>query len=196
MPIVAPSVAQLSDFSGRPLNSYGPYADQALLQAAVMFMLVTELQDMPTDPFEAQIAQFGILHYADTLVLEQPYQQVLHNPFQSETMGSTSYSKPVAYARGNAATNALKGEQTGITWFDFAIQKLAKRTEFGGVFGESTDIKWSEEVFVKKDHMTGELSIVGPAEKDKDFGAFGPGSFNVNSESWPAQANPPGIMRG
>jgi hypothetical protein len=175
------SVAQLAEFSGRGLQDYTPYADQALLQATVIFMMVTQLTDMPIDPFEAQIATFGILAYADSIVLEQPYQQVVHNPFQSQTIGSTSYSKPVAYARGNAATNALKGEATGITWFDLAIQKLALRTEFGGVYGESIPMKMDSDVFIKCDQFTGEVHIVGPADRDRENMLFSLLEWNSDS---------------
>lgn len=181
------SVAQLAEFSGRGLQEYTPYADQALLQATVIFMLVTQLNDIPEDAFEAQIATFGILAYADSIVLEQPYQQVVHNPFQSQTIGSTSYSKPVSYSRGNAATNALKGEATGITWFDLAVQKLALRTEFGGVYGESIPMKMDSDVFVKQDHFTGEVHIVGPADRDKENTLYG--IMDWNSDSFGGEGN-------
>lgn len=187
------SVEQLADFSGRDINEYPPYANQALLQAVVIFMMVTEVQDWPTDPLEQQIATLGILHYADVLVLEQPYQVAVHNPFQSQTIGSTSYSKPVAYMRGNAQANALKGELTGITWFDLAIQKLAKRTEFGGVYGGGLEIEMGRsegDLMVQHNHETGRVHLVGPAERNRDMGIFG---FDMNAENWPAEENPSGF---
>lgn len=184
------TVEQLSDFSGRPIDSYPPYANQALLQAVVIFMMVTELQTWPIDPLEQQIATFGILHYADVLVMEQPYQVTVHNPFQSQTIGSTSYSKPVSYIRGNAQANALRGEVTGITWFDLAIQKLALRTEFGGVYGDAMEMEMGKsegDVWVRHDHKTGTVKLVGPAERERELGIFG---FDMNGENWPAMENP------
>lgn len=185
------TVAQLAQFSGRPLQSYTPYADQALIQAVVIFMLVTQVETWPTDELSQNIATLGILQYADVLVLEQPFQQVLHNPFQSQTIGSTSYSKPVAYMRGNAQANALKGESTGIPFFDYAVQKLALRTEFGGIYGMSLDMEMGHgdgDVWVRHDHRTNTLKLVGPAERERELGIFAGG--DMNAENWPAQENP------
>lgn len=185
------TVADLAVFSGRPLQSYTPYADQALIQAIVIFMLVTQVDAWPTDPLSQQIATLGILQYADVLVLEQPFQQVTHNPFQSQTIGSTSYSKPTMYMRGNAAANALKGETTGIPFFDYAVQKLALRTEFGGIYGVSIELEMGHgdgDVFVRHDHESGTIKLVGPAERDRELGIFAGG--DMNAENWPAMENP------
>lgn len=173
------TVSQLADFSGRQLIDYTPYADQALMQATVVLMLVTELRDWPIDPFSQNVAQLGILHYAEVLTLEQPYQEAAHSPFQTQTVGSTSFSKPVAYMRGNAQANALRGEQTGITWFDYAVQLLAQRTQFGGVFGNALKMRMDEGM-VRHNHETGEIEIVGPEDRDTSIDIFG---FNVNSDS-------------
>jgi hypothetical protein len=185
------TVAQLSQFSGRALQSYTPYADQALIQAVVIFMLVTQVTTWPTDELSAQIATLGILQYADVLVLEQPYQQVIHNPFQSQTIGSTSYSKPTAYMRGNAAANALKGEATGIPFFDYAVQKLALRTEFGGIYGFSLDMEMGRgqgDVWIRHNRETNRIELVGPAERDRELGIFAGG--DMSAENWPASENP------
>lgn len=184
MAIPVPSVADLASFSGRSLSSYpSPYSDQALVQSVVFFSVMTELTDMPTDPTEAQLATFGILAYADALVLEQPYQSVTHNPFQSETVGSTSYSKPVMYLRGNLSTYALKGEQTGITWFDLAVAQLAKRTQRGGVFGGYEAIDFAPELKVCWDDNLGTWKVLGPNEQDDLQQVW----FDWNTENWPAQ---------
>jgi hypothetical protein len=185
------TISDLATFSGRPLQSYTPYADQALLQAVIVFMLVTQVSTWPTDPLSQQIATLGILQYADVLVLEQPYQQVIHNPFQSQTIGSTSYSKPTQYMRGNAAANALKGEVTGIPFFDYAVQKLALRTEFGGVYGMALEMVMGHgdgDVWVRHNHETNCVELVGPAERQRELGIFAGG--DMNAENWPAQENP------
>lgn len=185
------TVSQLAQFSGRPLQSYPAYADQALIQAVVVFMMVTQVYTWPTDYLNQQIATLGILQYADVLVLEQPFQQVAHNPFQSQTIGSTSYSKPTQYMRGNAAANALKGESTGIPFFDFAIQKLALRTEFGGIYGFALEMEMGHgdgDVWVRHNHETGCIELVGPAERQRELGIFAGG--DMNAENWPAQENP------
>ena len=139
------AVSQLAQYSGRDLDEYPPYADWALVEASLVFMLLTHLRDWPTDSFDQQLAQTGILAYADVLVLTQPYQDAKNNPFQSMNAGSVSWSKPVAYIRGNAQSNALRGEQTGITMFDYAVQYLALRDEMGGVYTGSVHVSWEDD---------------------------------------------------
>jgi hypothetical protein len=180
------TVSDLVAFSGREFEDYTTYADQALLEATVFLMLITQLTDWPTDPLEQKVAKLGILHWAESLCLEQPYREAQRNPFQSMNAGSVSWSKPIAYIRGNAQANALKGEITGIQWFDLAVQKLAKRTEFGGVYSNSIDIDWMEEVFVRCDHNTGAVELVGPGDMDRDTFLGWP---DWSSDSWPADVN-------
>lgn len=137
-----PTINDLSTFSGRPVASFSnvSYANESLIQAVLFFQIVTELIQPPdpiADPLENQLATNGILDFALTTYLEQPYQGIKANPFQSQTIGSTSYSKPVLYMRGTAQANALRGEATGIMWFDLAVQQLAQRTQRGGVFGDA-----------------------------------------------------------
>jgi hypothetical protein len=183
------TVEQLSQFSGRPLQAYSPYANQALAQAILIFMIVTELRAWPTDQYDQMLATNGILAYADTLVLAQPYSEAVASPFQSMSSGSVSWSKPITQIRGAEQALALQGEATGIKFFDLAVQKLAKRTERGGVFSNSIGMKWEDEVFARIDHETGEVQIVGPAQMDSDTFL---GWSDWNSDSWPGMENPPG----
>ncbi len=180
------TVSDLVGFSGRDFEDYTTYADEALLEATVFLMLVTQLTDWPTDDLEQKVARLGILHWAESLCLEQPYREAQRNPFQSMNAGSVSWSKPISYIRGNAQANALKGELTGIQWFDLAVQKLAKRTEFGGVYSHSIDVRWDETVFVRHDRDACEVSLVGPAEMDKDTFLGWP---DWSGDSWPADVN-------
>ena len=137
MSMPVPTAAQLAQFSGVPLEQYDSFADQALIQSVMFFQVITELTEMPTDPVENMLAYYGILSYADALYLDRAYREIKISPMQSEKLGSYSYSKPSTIFRGTAATNALKGEQTGIVWFDLAVQQLALRTQRGGVFSFS-----------------------------------------------------------
>jgi hypothetical protein len=172
------TVAQLAQFSGRDLEDYPPYADFALVEATVVFMLLTELMDWPVDPFQQQLAQMGILAFADVLVLQQPYKDAEFSPFQSQNAGSVSWSKPVSYIRGNAQSNALKGESTGIVMFDYAVRFLALRTQMGGVFSSALTMKWDDDsVWIDHDHFTDEHKLTGPAEHNRD-GLLGFGTIS------------------
>lgn len=190
MSIPVPSVEDLATFSGRPLVFFNPYAVQALTQATLYMSLATELTDLPTDPTQAQLMINGILDFALVTYLEQPYQAIKTNPFQSQTVGGVSYSKPVLYMRGTAQANALKGEETGITWFDMAIGFLAQRTQRGGVYGDALHVfdGCTPDNLYFRILEDGTTQLLGPADLDQgdqiffDWNFDGMG-FNGNMET-------------
>lgn len=111
------SAQDVSDFSGRPVAAYPQtYTATALKQARTLFKLGTCLKQFPDEEFEAELATNAILSMAEQLILSQKYQAALANPFQSESIGSYSYSK----ITGVVAT----GVPTGLFWFDSAVQRL------------------------------------------------------------------------
>ncbi len=114
--LVPPTVAELAAFSGRESNTFGQFASEALAQATLLFYLATQLETYPTDSNLNQLARYGILDMADKIYLSQPYQEASASPFQSETIGSYSYSKSVSAVK--------KGDATGVMWFDMAVDKL------------------------------------------------------------------------
>lgn len=122
------SAQDLSDYSGRPVASYQPSAwiPQAVAQATLLFKIATCLNQFPDDPTEAQLAGYAIKAMADHAVLNQPNAQAMASPFQSETLGSYSYSK--------MASSASKGEKTGVMWFDIAVDQLGQCDKNDGVF--------------------------------------------------------------
>jgi len=108
----------LADFTGRDAATFDAYATQAIKQAILLFVLGTELRELPEDEIDREVAVNGILSMADAIYLVRPYAEVLFNPFNSESIGSYSYSK--------ASQAVAGGLPTGITWFDLAIGRLAK----------------------------------------------------------------------
>ena len=106
----------LAAYSGRDVASYSSYATQAVTQATLLFKLATCLKEFPEDEMSQQIASFAILAMADAIVLVQPYQEVLSNPFTSESIGSYSYSK--------MASKVSSGLPTGVSWFDTAVFQI------------------------------------------------------------------------
>jgi hypothetical protein len=112
------TATDLANFSGRDVATYTGYATtSALPQSILLFKIGTCLADLPEDPIKQELARMAILAMADAIVLSQPYQTVLANPFNSETIGSYSYSKVAS------AVNA--GLPTGIAWFDMALRELS-----------------------------------------------------------------------
>jgi hypothetical protein len=116
MALASPTVADLATFTGRESNTFGDFASEALAQATLLLYLSTDLTGYPEDPDLAMLAKYGILDMADKIYLSQPYKTATISPFQSETIGSYSYSK---------MTQAVKkGDATGVAWFDLAVSKL------------------------------------------------------------------------
>lgn len=110
----------LADFTGRPLASFpSPYVEaSAIPQALLLFKLGTCLaspDDLTDD--QKQLVDFAVLSMADAIHLVAPYQTAIASPFNSETIGSYSYSK--------VAKAVQKGDDTGIAWFDMAIDQLS-----------------------------------------------------------------------
>lgn len=130
-----PQISDLADFSGRPVNSYSQFATSALIQATVMFATVTEIID-PTQlsADDQKLALLGVCAMADFIYLRQPYQQVIANPMQNETIGSYNYSKPMAEMARNAQAMEVQSEALGVPLYDLAVRMLAARTRAGGVF--------------------------------------------------------------
>ena len=119
----------IADFTGRPLVSF-PEAfvtDSAIPQALLLFKIGTCLaapDDLTED--QQQMVDFAILAMADAIHLAQPYQTALASPFNSESIGSYSYSKTAKAIR--------QGNETGVDWFDIAIDQLSVCDELGGSF--------------------------------------------------------------
>lgn len=151
-----PTVEELADFSGRPADSYGDFAASALRQATLLFAMLTRLTALPTDPDQAQLALFAILQMADRLYLEQPAAEVKASPFQSETIGSYSYSKSAQLA----ISTAESGKPTGLYWWDLALLLLTlpgqSKVAYGSIHTFDSDIV--------VDSDTGQRYLIGPAD--------------------------------
>lgn len=130
MSITPPTVAELATFTGRPSNTFGDFASEALSQATLLLVLATGLDNYPESTNEAALAKNGILDMADSIYLSQPYKEATSSPFQSESIGSYSYSK--------LTKSVKKGDATGVTWFDMAVSKL--RTAGAGIVNSGSII--------------------------------------------------------
>lgn len=115
-----PTVTEMAEFTGRPESSFTSFANVALTQATLMFQTLTKLTAYPDDPDLTQLAHYAIVEMADRILLEQPYSVVKSSPFQTETIGSYSYSKTTPTSK-----SALQGSRTGLFWWDIAIDELS-----------------------------------------------------------------------
>lgn len=184
-----PTPAELSEYTGRPVASYTSYVNSALLQATMMFTILTELGAGDYSGMSAdfqQLANMGIMAMADWLYLRFPYQQVIASPLQNETIGSYSYSKPIQEMARNAQAIEVTSEQTGVPMFDLAFRRLAKRQQMSGVaFGQITGFERtnrSDLARVVWDPCEKRMVLIGPGDVDKLDQQF----FDINAEMFPA----------
>jgi hypothetical protein len=113
----APSVIEMAQFKGKTSEFYSVFAEQALIQAALLLSIRTGLTDFPENESEATLAKYAIMDLANQIYLESPYDEILAKPFSSESIGSYSYSKSAQAAR--------RGDETGSMWFDLAVSQLS-----------------------------------------------------------------------
>lgn len=119
-------VTELSTFSGRPAASYpASYPDQAIRMATLIFKIASGLVEFPEPGTNAyDLATMAILALADEFILEQPFQEAKSSPFNSESIGSYSYSKMAGRGAVRAASSISADGKTGNIWFDLAIEQL------------------------------------------------------------------------
>jgi hypothetical protein len=183
-----PTPQELAEYTGRPLTSYTPYVNSALLQATMMFTILSELgaDDYGgMQPDFQQLANMGIMAMADYLYLRWPYAQALASPLASETIGSYSYSKPLQEFARNAQAIEVNAEKTGVDMFDLAVRRLAKRQAMTGVFfGQITGFEHTGRDDLAKVHWDPDecrMVLVGPADHDKIDMQF----FSISAEMFP-----------
>lgn len=118
----------LANLTGRPIVSF-PQAfveTSAIPQATLLFKMGTclaALDDLTDD--QKLMVDFAIVFMADAIHLTAPYQATKYSPFNSESIGSYSYSK--------AASAVSLGKVTGVDWFDRAIQELSVCDAMDGI---------------------------------------------------------------
>ena len=151
------SVVDLSNFTGRPEAGYPvPYTDSALMQAVLLFRLATGLQDWPDEPDKQQLATYAILQMADGFILAQPHQEVMAQPFQSETIGSYSYTRQLKQLQA--------GLPTGVFWFDLAVQRLGISDDVASVTSGSLELFERDMLVVTYD---GHTRVLGPGDLNR-----------------------------
>jgi hypothetical protein len=166
MSLAPPTVAELATFSGRDSNSYSDFAVEALTQATLLLYLATSLSEYPSDPDLAKLAKYGILDMADKIYFSQPYREALASPYQSESIGSYSYSKSLAAVK--------KGDATGVMWFDLAVNKLKADGSGIGASGSIQGFEWDGIEI----NGSGRAKIIGATGK---YDIDGPGAWELDS---------------
>lgn len=146
----APTAAELEAFTGR--DTYGPFVDQALAQATLLFSLLTERDSYPDDVKGATLARNAIMEMADRLYLAQPHAEIYASPFQSETIGSYSYAKALQQAKNN--------EPTGLFWWDLALDELTLKDR-SIVASSAITVFENDDMYVSDE---GRQAVINPAQ--------------------------------
>jgi hypothetical protein len=167
--LTPPTVAELATFTGRAISTFSSFAVEALSQATLLMYLATELASYPTDPELSKLTKYGIMDMADKIYLSQPYQEASASPYQSETIGSYSYSKAVAAVK--------KGNDTGVMWFDLAISKVST----GSAIGSTGSIQGMEFDGLGVSVATGRPKIVGGSGRAVDLDSSGAWAWSIDT---------------
>jgi len=173
------SKQDLADFVGVPVQTLQSRVETALVQSSLLFTIVTEVSEVPDEEDKANLIKFAILEMAYDIYLKQPFVDVKAKPYQSETIGSYSYSI------GSHAYKAMQGDKTGLMWWDLAISKIGQAVVISSgsiaVFDRDHNI-WSD--------SAGNLVLVGPAEVTNyglsynDLNQGYPGDRPINPDGW------------
>lgn len=155
--LTAPTIVEHADFTGRAENSFSaPRITAALSQSALLFTLRSELSAYPDDADQAALARNAIMEMADKIYWDMAFAEARAKPFNSETIGSYSYSK------GSAAARAQSGLKTGLLWWDLAIELLAgdeSSVEHGSIQTIQPDLYRATD--------TGDTYLLGPGDLDE-----------------------------
>ena len=157
----------LSEFTGRTINSFPEtyVTKSAIPQALLLFKIATAIVDpalLSTE--DQQMVDFAVLSMADAIHLSAPYQAAQASPFNSESIGSYSYSK--------TATAIKKGLETGVMWFDTAVALLSQKDALDGSFmGGGIEVFERDGLMTSSDYL-GNVAFMSPADVrlSREFG--------------------------
>ena len=116
MALVPPNMFEYDIFVHGELPDDEDWAVLALQQATDLFWLATGLAEYPSDPQYSRIAKNAIMEMAQWLLVQDENKTEIFSPYNSERIGSYSYSK-----LGRAENAIHKNEPLGLFWWDKAI---------------------------------------------------------------------------
>jgi len=144
----------IAAFTGRPAASFPEtfIASSAIPQAMLLFKIGTCIFDP-----ELLTVDFAIISMADAIHLSAPYQAAKASPFNSESIGSYSYSK--------VAQAAQKGLETGIMWFDMAVGQLSVCDRASGDFQRGGIEMFEHDGTFIAGHLSGNVEYLSPVDR-------------------------------
>lgn len=167
------TLTHLVNFTGRTSSAFQQsYVEtSAIPQAVLLFKLATCITDpdaLTAD--ERLLVDYAILAMADALQLEAKNRLAASTPFNSESLGSYSYSK--------TAQAIQRGDETGIMWFDQAVSSIGQCDSSDGDFQRGgIEVSESDGVFTSG-YLSGNVRLVPTAEQDAGSYGFDPNSIS------------------
>lgn len=108
---------EAAEFLGRPVASLPPNFEIKTKLATLLLKLATCRTEFPDDALSNELVKAAVIYMAQDMSLRERFEKEAASPFQSETIGSYSYSKML----GRVQTM----ESTEVLWFDTAVDNLS-----------------------------------------------------------------------
>jgi hypothetical protein len=173
VPVEVPTLEEYAAYLSVDPATLGAKDTQALTQSAFLLGFLTGCGEKPSaDPCKT-LFENGIFNMAQYMAATQQYVAVVASPFQSETIGSYSYSKGFR----NALLQGLAGgprSQTGVFWFDLAVSECGCGEEISLVSSDAITVFEHENV---RTDSEGRRWVLGPADAGGAAGWLGGSGF-------------------
>lgn len=150
--------AVVLEFAG--VTSLESYIDTAIEQATILletFTCRSEFPEVGTLDYDLMVNAIADMSLA--LYYSHFFKETKYNPYQSETIGSYSYSK--------VSSLLNQGLPTNVGWFDQAIQKLnicGDEVNAVGVYSDAVTVFENDGLYVTP---SGRKTRPGPADFDR-----------------------------
>jgi hypothetical protein len=132
MSLTLPSTSDLYAFWGDEADPVDTdSATLAIQQAGGLLMLATTLNADPADSNLAFLVKWAICDMAIYLLIARDNRDAEYSPFQSERVGSYSYSKSSARLYARISKTILINEPTGVLLFDRVVAELCDILAYG-----------------------------------------------------------------
>ncbi len=128
MALTLPTPDDLITFWGDEADVDEERAQMLIQLSADLFYLATGLTDDPKNPQLARLVKYAILDMAVYTYVTRDEISASYSPYQSERIGSYSYSKQYTKMAKSAAIN----EPTGVPVFDRVVAEILDELAYGG----------------------------------------------------------------
>lgn len=130
MTLSLPTAEELFDFWGADAEADTDRADLLIQLSADLLWLATKIEDDPADPRLANLVKYAILDMAAYLYINRDSINENYSPFNSERIGSYSYSKMYSRAYSRLSKTITGNEPTGVPLFDRVVDELLDAATF------------------------------------------------------------------